>query len=253
MKYIYLALLLSIASLAATAEAKDAPSLFDNPLKKQIIHLPKATPDASANAKLSCFYYPGFMVKEVDLGEKGADKLSITSQMKNAALPCKRDNAGEIIAKDWAGYYAGVKGDYVFFNADDGYDGGLPFAVFSGGTGQKLFEDSRDAHAGNFQSIAASGDGLTVRYRRTYKASCSLYASKSACWDQIKKDAGMVTTAPMPDCAALYEAEQKRTPDYAKDIANLPSMIGYEVEAHYGDGKPAFTALPGKVSCWLPD
>jgi hypothetical protein len=33
----------------------------------------------------------------------------------------------------------------------------------------------------------------------------------------------------LPDCAAAYDAEKKRTPEYAKEIEQLPSVISYPV------------------------
>lgn len=50
----------------------------------------------------------------------------------------------------WSGYFKGVRGNYIFFDGDDGYDGGVPFAIYDGTNAQKLFEDSV---RGDFQDL----------------------------------------------------------------------------------------------------
>ena len=229
-----------------------SPNAFDRPLSKQIVPLPADPDNPQANPKRSCFYYPTFMAKEVDLGEEGADELSITPLTKGGQKPsCDAKNGGEIIIKsdDWSGYFAGVKGDYVFFTSEDGVNGGMPFAVFNK-NGKKLFEESAGTEL--FRSIALAGDGMTLRYRRVYKASCSLYADPKGCWRKIMA-VTLLEDAAKPDCAGAYEKEMKRTPKFAKSIPALPTVIGYNVEARYAGGKLSFTPMPGRAECWLED
>ena len=241
-----------LLGLPGDAEAQKAPGLFDAPVKKQTVTLADY-PNPGSPSKLSCAYYPRFMVKEVDAGEKGAYALAIAPLTPGAATDCVPEGPGDIAVKDWAGYFAGVKGDYVFFDADDGYNSGFPFAVFSGKTGEKLFEDSRDLGTKAFRSIKLVADGIVLRYRRAYQAACSIYQDRSGCWGRIRKDAGLPYAAAMPDCNRLYEAERKRTPKFAKEVAALPSMIGYEAEATYRQATLAVASLPGTIKCWLPD
>lgn len=246
MRLFYLSLIIIL--FYGHAEAREMQTVFDKPIKKQIIPLPNPNnPDRIA--KVSCFYYPQFMVKEVDMGEKGAAKLSITPLSASKALDCKENNLEEIEIKDWFGYFSGVKGGYVFFDSDDGYDGGVPFAVFSGKDGRKLFDDSSDNGAKALRHTTVSKNGLTFRYHRVFVTSCSLYRNNT-CWDLIKKETGITGSA--PNCDKAYELEKEKMPEYAKEIEEYKSVIGYEAKITYKDGNLNISSVPGKVSCWLP-
>ncbi len=134
----------SFALMLPVCAGAMAADVFDKPLDKQVVKLPADSDNPQAKPKRSCFTYPGFMVKEVDLGEVGADELSITPISKGGQKPfCGAKTANEIVIKgdDWSGYFEGVKGDFVFFTAEEGVNGGMLFAVFSGGNGKKLFEE----------------------------------------------------------------------------------------------------------------
>src|ERR1700730_1316208 len=96
-------------------------------------------------AKLFCYFYATFLVKDYDMGEKGAECLAIVPTRKEVAPACTRSHSqGErvIVGTEWSGYFKGAKGQLVFFQGDDGYNGGLPFAIYDSGTGTKVFEDS---------------------------------------------------------------------------------------------------------------
>ena len=193
------------------------------------------------------------MVKEVDLGEVGAETLSMTPIAKGGLKPsCVAKNVGEMVVNpdDWSGYFEGVKGGFVFFTSGDGVNGGMPYAVFSAKSGKKLFEESSGTQ--NFHSIALSGDGMTMRYRRVYEAPCSLYADPKGCWNKVKA-ATMLADAAKPECSAAYEKEMKRTPKFAEDVRKSGTVVGYEVEARYAGGKLSFAPLPSRAACWLQD
>jgi hypothetical protein len=245
-------LVMPFAVLLAVSTAASGADAFDKPLAKQVVKLPADPDNPQAKPKRSCFSYPGFMVKEVDLGEVGAD-LSITPITKAGQRPsCDAMNAGEIAIKgdDWSGYFAGVKGDFVFFTAGDGVNGGMPFAVFSAKNGKKLFEESAGTEL--FRFIALSGDGMTLLYRRVFKAPCSLYADPKGCWRKIMAVTLLEDTA-RPDCTGAYQKEMKRTPKFAKSIPALPTIVRYNVEARYSGGKLTFTPLDKRAECWLED
>ena len=183
--------------------AQAADGLFDAPIKLVRLPLPADPANPQAKAQLSCFYFPRFMIKEVDLGELGAEQLSVIPVAQGAKRPvCKRENIdGEIVipGDEWSGYFWGVKGGYVFFSAEDGWNGGMGFAVFDM-NGKKLFEDA----AKTWHSIQAVGPGATLRYQRVYEAPCSLKGEDgTGCWQQIQKDTGLAS-ASAPDCAATY-------------------------------------------------
>lgn len=228
--------------VAAFAAAGAAP--FDKPLDKKVIALPADPANPNAKPKRSCLRYPGFVVKEIDLGEKGAAELSIAP----AAVPaCPAKIAGEVVIKGdaWSGYFLGAKGRFVFFNSDDGLNGGLPFAVFAQ-SGKKLFEDSRQGEA--FKSIAFAGGALVLHYRRVWLAPCSLVVD--GCWKTI---AAATTLTARPDCSKAYRDEAARTPKFAKEIPKLRSVIAYNVEARYAGGTLVFKPEAGPVTCWLED
>jgi len=240
-------------ALALPVCAANAADVFDKPLDKKVVKLP-ADPDNPQNKpKRSCFYYPGFMAKEVDLGEVGAETLSITPVAKAGQKPsCDAKNAGEMVVdpKDWSGYFEGVKGGFVFFTSGDGVNGGMPFAVVDAKNARKLFDETAGTEL--FHAIALSGDGMTMRYRRVYESPCSLYADPKGCWNKIKA-ATLLADAAKPECSAAYEKEMKRTPKFAEDVRKSGTVIGYEVEARYASGKLSFAPLPGRAKCWLQD
>ena len=190
------------ALLAPTPATWAKASLFDPPLQTQKRALPrvKDTPKTI----LTCRYYAHFMVKEVNDGEVGAAQISIVPIDAGASRPaCQRQNALSekiVNGNDWTGYVKGVKGDYVFLDADDGVNGGLGFAVFAAGNAKKLFDDSA---VGNLRSVALEGKVLTVRYARSYSADCSVPHDGTGCWTKIAGATGH-TGSKQPDCAAGY-------------------------------------------------
>lgn len=228
--------------VAVFAAAGAAP--FDTPIDKKVIALPADPANPQAKPNRTCFTYAGFVVKQIDLGEKGAEELSIAPA---AAPACPAKIAGEVILKsdEWAGYFLGAKGTFVFFNSDDGLNGGLPFAVFTP-TGKKLFEDSRLGDA--FKSVAVADGALVMHYRRVWLAPCSLMAE--SCWKTV---VAATALAGRPDCTKAYRDEMARTPKFAKEIPKLKSVIAYNVEARYAGGKLALKPEAGHVTCWLED
>src|SRR5262249_38342723 len=132
-------------------------------------------------------------------------------------------------AKEWSGYFKGAKGNYVFFDADDGFNGGLGFAVYYGPDGKKLFDDA----AKSWHAVKRKGARLRLRYVRTYLASCSLFADAQGCWAKIKQDTGLTQPTP-PDCSAAYKAEQIRMQGNKNvtpaQIAADPTVVDYEAE-----------------------
>jgi hypothetical protein len=242
-----------IASLALSlfAAMAAAPSLFDTPKDTQVVKLPADPENPQAKPKRTCTYYPGFVVKEIDMGEVGAADLSITT-ISGEAPKCKRDIAHEvnIDPETWSGYFKGAKGDFVFFDGEDGWNGGMPFAVFSGKTGRKLFSDTRKGDT--YAAIEAADGALTLRYRRVWLAPCSMMADAKGCWKKIVAATSLEGSA-RPECAAAYRKEMERTPKFAGDIPAMPSVISYEVETRHAGGKLTVTPRPGAVECWLPD
>jgi hypothetical protein len=234
------------------AQAMPPSSIFDKPLDARVVALPADKDNPQAKPKRSCFYYPDFMVKEIDLGEPGAERLSFTPIASDRKQPnCVADNQREVVIKshEWSGYFDGMKGNFAFFDADDGHEGGMPFAVFTPAA-KKLFEDIRQGD--DFKSIRLTSDTLTMRYRRVYVAPCSLYADARGCWDKIVGTTALAQSA-RPDCTKPYEKEMKRTPKFAKDLRNAKSVIAYNVTAAYVHDKLTFAPSGGSIGCWLED
>lgn len=128
-----------VAACVSFAGASENAAPFDKPVKVDAVALPKDELNPDAKPKITCSRYPPFMVKEVDLGEVGAEKLALLA----ANAPCERENERErVIEDDTAGYVMGVSGGFVFFRAADGWNGGLPFVVYDAKTGERLLDDS---------------------------------------------------------------------------------------------------------------
>jgi hypothetical protein len=219
---------------------------------------------------VTCYFFRDFMVKEVDMGEKGAERLAIVPTGKSKVRTCSRlREPGEkaVNPDDWTGYFMGVKGDLVFFSADDGWNGGIGFAVFESTTGKKIFEDVA------LGAVDVAGDAakkITLRYGRVVEAGCVLPKDEAACWDGVRKKLALDGGA--PDCKAGYEKSiqamlEGRCPtqnsDNARCIAkeaalardqaySTASAISYPVEVQLA---PAIAIRPtgNATGCWPVD
>ena len=241
----------AVTLLAVVVTSQAVASSFDKPANTQVVKLPADPDNPQAKPKRTCTTYADFMVKEVDLGETGAFELSIAPV--HGPLPnCEKAIAHEAVIKPdtWSGYFSGAKGEYVFFDAEDGWNNGIPFAVFDAKTSRKLFSDTRKGDT--YGAVELVNGGLVLRYRRVWLAPCSLMVNTQACWKKIVAST-LLADSTRPDCSAAYHKEMERTPTFAKDIPTLPSVISYEAEARYEGGKLVVTPRPGSVECWLSD
>ena len=65
---------------------------FDKPLAKKVVNLgpsesnPPGRLEPKTHGKVTCYYYPGFMVKEVNLGERERNALRLYRQTKPRLL-----------------------------------------------------------------------------------------------------------------------------------------------------------------------
>ena len=264
-------LLLSFLAMTTLAFAGS----FDKPLSKKRVDLGPSEADPKSHGKkihgkVTCYYYPGFMVKEVDLGEKGADRLAIVLAGKTAT-PCTRarSKAEKVVNPDeWSGYFKGVKGNLVFFNADDGWNGGMGFAVYDAKTMKKIYED---VALDEMTFSDPSGPDVSIAYTRVVDGGCNLFKEQAACWNSIQKKFSLEADA-MPDCKAGYEKSaqamaEARCSDNAKAdpecmTKELPlarqqandasSVISYPVSVVLGPN-PAVNPVAGSVGCWPSD
>jgi len=240
------------APKADPAASRKPAAVFETPIEKKIVPLAADALNPQAKRTRTCFYYPGIMVKEIDWGEVGAERQSLVPIPPNAASPaCGDANAHEIAiaAPGWSGYYHGKIGYAFFFDDGDGVNSGLPFIVVSA-QGKVLLEDSYDG--GEFHAAKIEGTNIFVRFRRTWMAPCSLFTDPAGCWKTVMAQTGLPADA-RPDCGNAYKKQMVQAPKYAADTAKTPSMIAYEAEARISLQKATVSALPGPVTCWLPD
>lgn len=229
---------------------------FDKPVKKKIIDYGLSSLNLpgrhNLRVKLYCFFYPHFVVKEYDdEGLKDAKRLAITLIEKERFPKCERTPALGEKTIDWNGYFRGVKGNLVVFEAADGTDGGMPFFIYDSSTGKGLFEDNaydstmgrgkiQDSPFNELKIDIAPGKGPFLRYLRVVEAGCDLRSEKRACWQQVRKKLELKSTE-MPACTGYENISDRRE-----------SAIAYPVEVSLFP-QPAIKTIPGPVKCWPVD
>lgn len=262
-----LRLLCSVLALVSIARAGQ----FDEPVFKKTVDLGPARYSPGAHAKVTCYFFHAFMIKEIDLGEKGAERLAIVPGAKNKMHTCSRmreDGEKDINPDDWTGYFKGVRGSLVFFDADDGVNGGMGFAVFDAKTGKKLWDD---VALGDLEIDGNADKEVFLRYTRVVDGGCIIPKEQSACWEKIKSKFSL-GDANAPDCKAGYEKSaldmakgrcQAQSNDsetcldkellLARQQANeSPSVVSYAVKVSL-TAQPAVEPTGGEVRCWPAD
>ena len=234
--------------LAPSARESDD---FDEPLSKIVVDLgqsPYLSKDNPEHSTLRCMYYATLVVKELDMKEQGDEWIAIAPSKSDKRPLCVQEHGkDEFEIKDtdghgWAGYFAGVKGNLIFLDGDDGYNEGIPFGVFDAMTGKKVFEDSAE-YLNNQRLHITNNDGLLmIHYRRVDAAECSIPQKKGQCWEQIRKRADLVSQ-PMPQCTGY---DQRGFDDTDPSVVSYP----YEVTLLPVVRK---RVLPGEVKCWAAD
>lgn len=253
-------LLISLCSAAQTSRTK--LRTFDPPLKKKVVDYgpsPYYEDVQNVRIRLTCFYFPGFVVKQYDEGQKGAEWLAILTLKAGTARSCMRSHqAGEKVIEPgggdgWSGYFKGVKNKLVFFDAADGVNGGLPFAVYDSDTGTKVFEDSayeasmwniragKETPFDHLSAGEAEGGGSQLRYLRVVEADCDLHGEKDRCWQSVKEKPKL-KGGPMPICSGYADISERRV-----------SVIAYPVEVSLKiapNQDPVVTNVAGAEKCW---
>lgn len=244
---------------------------FDKPVRKQRVNLGKAANPLSDRNSITCYYFPHFMVKEVDLGEVGAERLGIVRVTPQSTGKCTRARSKEemvVPVKEWSGYFMGVKNSYVFFSGDDGWNDATPFAIFDSKTGKKLFEDSAKA---DITFLAKPDHSIAMQYLRVVTDDC-LILKDTACWQRMAAKYGLAAATAPPDCKKGYEASaeemtkgrctgkraslaacmEKERPLALKQALDSPSVISYPVEVEMG-ATPVIKPAGAAVGCWPAD
>ena len=232
----------------STAESDE---LFDAPIRKETVDLGASPyyPDGedSHPTALSCYYFPDFMVKEHDLGGRGAEWLSIllnpheTPECKSSHEPGER----VIEYPEWEGYFMGVKGNLVLFHGSDTVNGGLPFAVYDSSNGKKIFEDfvyyERAASSSPVDVVSTSA-GYLLTYTRVALMDCNLNSEGPACWNEINAEYAL-RSDDMPLCTGY---------DHIADLVGtdqVESVIAYAVEVTLSP-LPSIQSVAGPIRCW---
>jgi hypothetical protein len=253
-----------LGPVVSVAWAGVSSPLFDKPLREIHTPLPSDPYNPQFKPMLSCFYYPNFMVKQIDLGEKGAEQLSILPYwMKdNKEPPCLRANAKDEMVTDRKicdCYFEGVKNDFVFFRSVNDSEGGLGFAVFNSVNASSIFIDAAKLikNSTEFTNLALlnhpeneNESVLELRYRRVYRTPCSLRADERNCWSLVRHITGLTESSP-PNCATAYDTEEKMSPENAKSWRTDPSVITYDVEVVLDSGNVVrLTPVSKAMECY---
>jgi hypothetical protein len=241
---------ITVSSTGAHAEP------FDKPLQTKVVDLgrsPHLMPNDDRHIKLTCSYYPKFMIKELnDPGNKGALWIALVPAKPGHISACTRTHGPEdnvfndLDGHYWDGYFGGVKRDLVFLYDSDGTNGGIPFTVFNSKTYAKVFRDSvslLDSHVElhhEIDFVQASDTQMTLRYLRVVTGTCSVPKDGSACWNKFKEQLGL-RLGPMPKCSD----------EPGKYARTEPSVIAYPVETSLFP-KPSIKAIDNPVRCYPP-
>jgi hypothetical protein len=202
-----------LAALGAGARAQSLTGNFDPPLDIRGVDLGVIESGSGQHKEVRCFYYPHFMVKEVDQLEIGASQLSILASAPGMVPLCLQANMpGEhVIEPDaWSGYFLGAKDEYVVFRSADGANGGTGFAIFRSNDASLRFNGiAKGALRFNRTGLAS----MTVGYLRLHTADCSVPAKGESCVAAIAAATGAAPVT-VEACRTGY-GEKKRVRAHA--------------------------------------
>lgn len=222
--------------------AGEVTGQFDRATRAEV-ELAEQDTGFNMKGKLTCLRYPNFALKELDLGEKGAAGLFIAPSEGPCQLNPTLDRK---IEDETAGYLWGAVGPYAFFRGADGWNGGMPFVVYDARNGTRLIDD---VVAGEFSALVLVGEELTLRYRRTYAATCSLLAAPETCAATIRQELGLAGDRALPDCRPAYQPAIDADPKAVKDIEAWSSVIDYPVERKLSANGTSLVAVEGDLTC----
>ena len=229
---------------------------FDQPARKTIVDLGPSSylmPKNPSRIQLSCFYYPAFMVKELnDPGLKGVRWVTVTTVINGDRPACRLAHASteQFIAKAWWSF-EGVKGSLLFLDAADGdANGGMPFRIVDLNTGKKIFEDSIPWND-HLEFAHAPDRSTSLRYLRVVGGDCSIPKDGMNCWSKFSRHYGLLP-ATVPKCVGYrYEGDKEWVvgdPGVPPDEISTPSAIAYPVVVDLYP-LPSIKAVPGAVRC----
>jgi hypothetical protein len=257
-------------SLPALATASGA---FDSPLKTRTVQLPPDPQNPRARRQVTCFYYRSIVIKQVDYGEVGADRLALLPVLARNAMQCHEDREAleYVIPVDtWSGYFKGVKADYAFFDAPDGINGGLGFMVLRLYDRKPVLEDVAQH---GVKSIDYEEGVLKIRYQRVHAGNCSILTAGADCQETLVRDTG-VSAQSLSICSQGYRAAKEamakgrcaaqanRQKDcFQKELDRLDeqkwneasTVLVYEAEATLKSGTVVTTSRSDALACHPSD
>lgn len=197
---------------------------------------------------LSCYHFPDFMVKEYSESGKGAEWLAILPSRGKLPEYGSSHGRGERVIEisAWSGYFKGVKGSLVFFDAADSANGALPLANYDSVTGKKIFEDSAYDQTAWMKDkrppfsclrVTPTKLGFLVRYHRVTEAGCVLRSEGRDCWKALEAKLALKND----EMAICREYE-----DIAEQVESMIACpVGVTLSPH-----PAPMHFPGPLECW---
>lgn len=240
---------------------------FDKPVRKMVLDLgpspsQRMVPASHFRLTLSCFYYPAFMVKELDdEGLKGSEWVTISHFRGGRSPACHQihDPAEHFLAKDgW--WFMGSKRAFLFLEPADGLNGAMAFRVVELQTGRKIFQDTAlvwesGREISPFEFVGGSVGPVSFTYKRSVETSCSIPKDGLSCWKKIRAQFGLRASA-IPKCTGYVEPGKKKwvigDEGVPPDDLDSPSVIAYPVRAELLP-RPTSKVTPGPVSCTAPE
>ena len=246
---------------------------FDPPLKVRNVRLAADPQNPKIRRQVTCFYYRSIVIKQVDYGEVGADRLALLPVLSRNATQCREDREAleyVIPADTWSGYFSGVKADYAFFDGPDGINGGLGFMVL------RLFDRKavlEDVAQHGIKSIDYEEGVLKLRYQRAFAGTCSIPTGGDSCRDTLVRDTG-VSAGSLSICSQGYQAAREAMAKIrcaaqsrheknclSQELDRLgeqkwnetPTVIVYEAEATLKNGALVVTPRSDALACHPSD
>lgn len=245
-----------LATLTLLVVAAAAPVVFtsgtETPQKVERIELPPRCALCPPGS-VTCSHYPTFMVREVNLGDVGAEVLGVVlRQPKRPAPACARERpAGELsltgAADAWSGYFEGARGHFAFFRREEARGGVMGFTVFDTSAEQRVLTDEAVGPV----RVEGKGDRVGISYLRRTVAPCSPLAGGDACWTRIRTELGVGD--PPPDCATTYREANEAAARAA--CAEVRDSVDHcvETELRLRPAVPAFVLPALTYEVEIPD
>jgi hypothetical protein len=256
-----LAMALFAVAISSAGQVSQQPSnaasadSFDVPIRILAIDLGRSpyTPDDNIRNTLSCFYFPGLLIKQYDQGQVGSEWLAI-HRFRGKPPECSMSHEpGEHLIQQsaWGGYFRGKKNNLLVFDGGECQQGSCLFSVYDSISRKRIFEDEevyRPAKEPPWDRmrVFSTKAGTAIRYLRVAEAGCDLHKEGEVCWKRVHAKLHLKWDT-IPDCEG-YEPEALA--HYVLDLNEpVESMISYPVEVTLSD-PPVVTNLAGPVRCW---